>query len=839
MKINLRSSAYVNGPLRGQTGYQIGFYEIGALRQAINDSGEDFYRVGAVKLPETQWEFNEIQNLINHPSIQYALIDKNKVVFVQIGNNQEWLGIFKELGYEVWGGAKTAKRLKSFHRPTLLNADFTEDECNILLIADPDDFSPYDFGIGNKDSEWTMKDIERLLDGGFVISHRLIEKAVRNIPSYLPSETKDKNEYFYNPVVRQSLIEDLLHTKAFNTRIIYDAGLLKGNAFVSKHLPEGVDVISWAGNLKPEVRYHKGIRFLAEPQTAKSRVHTDDQTMANFPMLFSRDDMESWLKEEYEKVFNSAIKDEALMNWKTIYQRSWRDKVNPEDEESQARMNYIGYQWRALGMKVTDSPWLFETLTIGAAKPLEDKIPIACAVYEQIVSESMVRMAGFTDFYVERGSIRRLNQLQVHVANDLDWIEMYASHGGCDQDDFFKLFYRTMVGGELDGQKVVIAMRSPNGFGEYTIFNYTEGDWYPKWKKADGTEEEFLPVPGRGWPQRLSEAIADGTVSYQGLPSQKIKKDNTPSEEYTREHVLSDLKASMASGTVGKFVNATMLWSSVFQKHRSVQVCSLEDAIDGYVQTNIVEDRECIDEDADIMVREVIDSGLPVDRAMWDAVNRNFARYLKQGEWVEKCEGPITNLNTLCRQYFVDFVKRVREYSQKEIKVIPLVEKLGFRMHHWARHDLNKFRQLIMNTNSQMTNEQGGHIDRQGWDFIYQTIQDKIVSFGLETDRHDYVLGLYYISLIHPTSTGKVTDQIVMNRYVFPYLREALEFYGIGKRLDVIPDSDGKLQFRQSRVRTWQGIDPETNEVLEEFHDPVLYQKYMLQRSPIVHSTAS
>lgn len=832
MQVQLRASGHVNGPLRSVNDYQFGFYDIGCLRQALEYSGEEYFRVGAVKLPETKWEFEEIKNIINHPSIQYALVDKEKVVFVQVGNNTEWLSIFTDMGYSVKGGGKTAKRLKSFHRPTLLNANFALNECCIQLVQ-ADDFSRYVFG-----EDYTGEEVERLLDGGMIISDRLIRKAVKNIPNYTAEETSDPNEYFYNPRVRNELINGLLHTKAFNARFITPDGMLKGNAFVSSRLPKNIDVVSWVGNLKTEITYSKGMRFLAEPQTAKSRVHTDDQTLANFPMLFTKDDMESWLKEEYEKLFNSAINDQALMNWKNVYQRSWRDKVNPEDEESQARMNYVGYRWRAMGMKVTDSPWLFETLTIGSAKPLEEKIPIACAVYEQIISESMARMAGF-DFEVEEGHIRRLNDLEVHVVNDQDWIEMYASHGGCDQDDFFKLFYRTMVGGERDGQKVVVAMRSPNGFGEYTIFKYTEGDWYPSWKLADGTEKSFLPVSGRGWPKRLSEAIADGEVNYAGLPSQINPPLKRISEVYTREDVIRDLEACMASGTVGKFVNATMLWSSVFQKHRPVQACSLEDAIDGYVQTNVVQDREAIDQDADIMVREVIASGLPVDRSMWDAVNRNFGRYLKPGEWVEKYEGTITHLNTLCRKYFDDFTVRVRAYSQANIKPLPLVETLGYRMSWTARYDLKKFRQLIMNTNSQMTNDQGGHIDRQGWDFIYQTIVDKINSYELENDRHDYVLGLYLVSMTDPTSTGKVTDQIVMNRLVFHYLERALQFYGIGKSLDIMQDADGSLEFRQNLVTKWQYRDPETKVVTDEFDDAVLYQKFMMQRSPIVHSTAS
>jgi len=526
------------------------------------------------------------------------------------------------------------------------------------------------------------------------------------------------------------------------------------------------------------------------------------------------------------------------MNWKNIYQRSWRDRVDPEDEESQARMNYVGYRWRAMGMKVTDSPWLFETLAIGSAKPMEEKIPIACAVYEQIISESMARMAGFF-IVVEPGHIRRLNDLEVHVVNDLDWIEMYESHGGCDQDDFFKLFYRTIEGGERDGQKVVIAMRSPNGFGEYSIFKYTEGDWYPVWKLADASERSFLPVSGRGWPKRLSQAIIDGDVCYSGLPSQNNPNKKSLSDAYTKQDVINDLEASISTGSVGKFVNATMLWASVFQRHRQVQVCSLEDAIDGYVQTNVVEDRHAIDSDANEMVYQIIASGIPVDRSIWDATNRNFKSYLKPGQWVEKYEGTITQMNFLCRKYFNDFVARIRAHSQTNIKPLPMVKSLGYRMHFIARYDLKKFRQLIMNTNSQMTNDQGGRIDRQGWDMIYQTIVDKIDSFETDNDRYDYVLGLYLVTMTDPTSTNKITDQIVMNRLVFSYLKRALIFYGISKSLDIIQEDNGALKFRQNLVTKWQYSDPETGMVTNEFDDPAEYQRFMMQRSPIVHTTAS
>ena len=823
----MRAIGYANGPLRSVNEYQYGFYEIGAMRQALEFSGEDFFRVGAIPLPTNEYEFTQVQEIINHPSIQYALVDKNKIVITQVGDNAEWLSVFTDMGFKVKGGGKTAKRLKAFHRPTLINAHFNLGDL-FVQYADSDDFSRYEFL-----SDFTEEEVDRLLDGGFIVHPRVIQAGVDNLPSFEASSTNDPNEYYYNPHMRQLAINELLNTPGFNARLIGPDGYLKGNCFKSDKLPEGVDVLSWHGNLKSEIVYENGWRFQAEPQGAKSRVHTDDQTMVNMPQLFTKSEMEYWLSEEYEKMFQEALADKLLSNWKNIYQRTWKDKVNPEDEEAQARMQYVGYRWRAMGMKVTDSPWLFETLAVSHAKPLRTRIPVPCAVYEQIISESLARMAGY-DIEVEQGTIQRLKPLQVHVVNDLDWIEMYASHGGCDQDDFFKLFYREFTDGEQAGEKVIIAVRSPNGIGEYSIFKYVENAWHPHWLTSTGEKITFPKISGRGWVQRLSEALAEENVTYVGLPSQVNPPPKRTSEVYTREDVFTDIRTSMTTGSVGKFVNASMLYSSVIANHRSVQMCSLEDAIDGFIQTAISADREAIDEDATQMVREVIESGLPVDRALWDS--RRFDNYLNKGEWVEKYEGVITQLNELCKKYYNEYAKRVQLWSQENARPSEFIDRIGYRMSFHALPILRKFRMEIYNVNSQMTNEHGGHVDRSGWDNLYQGIVDKINSYERDTDRHDLVLGLYSASLKHKTSSGKITDQLVMNRLVFPYLGRALQFYGIATRIAIASNSDGSTSINQIRTTNWEIVDDAGT--IHNFDDPLEYQRYCGRLSTVTFSAS-
>jgi hypothetical protein len=184
----MRAIGYTNGPLRSVNNYQYGFYEIGAMRQALAHSGEDFFRIGALPLPTNEHEFNQIQKIISHPSIQYALVDKTKIVVTQIGNNIEWLSAFTNMGFRVKGGGKTAKRLKAFHRPTLINATFGLGDIFVQYV-NSSDYSRYEFL-----SDFTEDEVDRLLDGGFIIHPRLIKVGVDNLPAFEAGFTNDPNE---------------------------------------------------------------------------------------------------------------------------------------------------------------------------------------------------------------------------------------------------------------------------------------------------------------------------------------------------------------------------------------------------------------------------------------------------------------------------------------------------------------------------------------------------------------------------------------------------------------------------------------------------------------------
>ena len=272
----VRIQATSGQPLRSGEGYQVGFYDAGVMREIIDyiasTTGEQAsYQVYTLPIPDPR-ESEQLQicnDFINAPDVFYSLVDKDKIVVVKVSHPTGWLTYANDLGYEILAGDKTNKRLKSFHRPTLLNASF--DHLNVTYV-EPDSLSRYHY-TGDIDNDemavvsWLSSPeiVARLLDGGFVISSRIVQEAVKNIPSYPPDDTSSDNSYYYDARSRETCVQDLLNETIFNTRIIFEDGFLKGNA-IKVDLPEGIDILTCRENVKKEIKYHRGFRFLAEPQ---------------------------------------------------------------------------------------------------------------------------------------------------------------------------------------------------------------------------------------------------------------------------------------------------------------------------------------------------------------------------------------------------------------------------------------------------------------------------------------------------------------------------------------------------------------------------------------------
>jgi hypothetical protein len=438
-------------------------------------------------------------------------------------------------------------------------------------------------------------------------------------------------------------------------------------------------------------------------------------------------------------------------------------------------------------------------------------------------------MAG-EEIIVERGTIRRSHTLQCHVLNDIDWLECYESHGGHDQDDFFKIFYRELRGTQKNGKKVIIA-RSPNGYGEYSIFDYVEGEWSPAWYDSNGEEHRFPVVSGDNWPKRLSEAIRDGDVVYSGLPSHHKPKKHYEGP-YTKDHFLDDVKIAMQGGSIGKYVNAYMIWSGVFQKHRPIHLCSLEDAVDICINPKDIEDVKLIDKESNKMIREVIESDSPVDQFLWFSRKGNLM--LKPGESVKTVETHLTALHRYGKYYYDQYCKRIEAWAQKNARPSDQIIRIGNRLRNeYALRAIKHFRQEIYIANRNNRTESEPTLQRKAWNNLYSMIEQSIHMFKRVEDQHDYVIALWSISLTNESKFGGIySDQIVFNSTVFPYLIKALQFYGFLSESKYVVDPKTKQIYpKQYRRKQWQILNPETNEIAS-YNDPYSFQLAHIRFAP-------
>jgi hypothetical protein len=832
----LRMHSQLKAPLLSGEGFQVGFYDIGIARKLFSN-GNFKYSQYTLPIPTNEEQFSLLVDYINKPNVEYAIVDKDKIVFFVIPGSQGWLSEFSNLGYTVKAGEKTNKRLKSFHRATLLSCDFSEDEINIVTVDDTY-YSRHDF-MTDPDVPDYLRDpsiFSRLLDGGFVISSRMINKAIDNLP-IADDFINNDNEYYFDPNIRNKLIEFLRNSPVFNARIVFKDGFLKGNAFKCD-LPEGIDIITSVANIKSEITFDKGFSFIAEPQGAKSKVSTDEQTMVNLPMMFPEKDLKFWLNEEFNILYNNAINDKLInANWNSFFGKIWSESQDIEDYESLLKQSYYALLYKHSGGKMTDSPWLFKTTAISKASQYRKKnnnnirysFPIPCSVYEQVISESLARMAG-EEIIVERGTIRRSHTLQCHVLNDIDWLECYDSHGGHDQDDFFKIFYRELQGTKKNGKKVII-VRSPNGYGEYSIFDYVEGEWNPSWFDSNGDQHRFPIISGDNWPKRLSEAIRDKDVIYSGLPSQTKPKKQYQGL-YSKDNFLDDVKIAMQGGSIGKYVNAYMIWSSVFQKHRPVHLCSLEDAVDICINPKDPDDVKLIDKESDKMIREVIESNLPIDQSLWYSRRGNLM--LKPGESVKTHNTHLTALHRFGKHFYDQYCKRIESWAQNDARPSDTVLKLGNRLRNdYALRAIKHFRQEIYIANRNNRTESEPTLQRKAWNDLYSKIEHSVSLFKRPEDRHDYLLALWTVSLTNESKFGGVySDQIVFNSTIFPYLMKALQFYGILSESNYVVDPNSKqVILKHYRCKHWQVVDPVTNELVS-YNDPLSFQLAHIQYSP-------
>ena len=262
-------------------------------------------------------------------------------------------------------------------------------------------------------------------------------------------------------------------------------------------------------------------------------------------------------------------------------------------------------------------------------------------------------------------------------------------------------------------------------------------------------------------------------------------------------------------------------------------ISNMEKAIDKCINPDYIEDALAIDAEARAIVREIIDSKQPIDSEFWS--RRGFSRYLKDGETVDLFEGKMSHMNTLCSEKYRDYCSRIREWSQANAGPPQIIHDLGKRLYFHALPIVRNFRSTIYTVNTSEATQATGTIVRNSWEELYSDIVNIIKSFDREEDKHDFIIAMYSVSLKVPTSSGKITDQIVMNRFVYPYLEAALQFYGIANTIVFSPNQDGDVDIFSVENKEWRYPNPNGDIVI--YNDPIEFQNAHRIDSTVVFTT--
>lgn len=818
---------------------QIGGMMVFIISWIARTFGDGTYAVAGIPLPRNEKERQFVASVAERSTTQYAYKDESKIVLVRIGGLEGWLSFAESSKLFIWAMGKMVKRLKSLNRPTLLGGVF--DDLNIMVVGDRD-FIPggkpgqekFDQGIQDyteglpADLRLTPGELaERPLDGWIVISQELLDMLVT------------QSRFHQNALRRLLQQKKVIRTKVFNIRIVTPGGFIKGNAVVGQNMPEGVHVmVAGSTGIKDEIVSEGKIFVIAEPQPPKKAIRTNTQTEANNAhWLFPLDQKKEWIDDLLAKWRDDIAEGRVLQTFSDIESVRWRviKESGNVPEGINAGTGYSVIDLVKHGGDYRKSPFILERVAGAATDNLIDleegnlRFPVPCAINEQVISESAANMAGYF-IRVEQGTIRRIPAIGVHVISDSDYLSFYDDQGGCDHDDFFDLYYRT-----VSGVKVVIVIRSPNEIGGYTIFNYVEGDPYPTWKKADGTEVEFPAVDITKAPKPISEGLRDGSLVYTGLPSDKAPKviNTTPPSLYALDDFLAELE-TINEDKVGKYINPTMLYSLVFGRSRSTYPCSQEKAIDTFVQPGgpAQDDRAFLTAVGDQIVAEVLESGLGIDAFFWNT--RNFGSSLPDDVQPTLIEGHFTKSLAILDEAIKDFKTWVNMFAQKHADVQdPVIHHLGgFHAsqikgkrstyesylndnYQDAVDMVNKVRKIIRRYNAAgaraksemeatgqpIKKARKGNIPQSAWPKILKPVMDHYETLTTERERHDFSMALISAAYKITTFEGNVKDNMVFNntkdketgeqKGPWPYIMDALKFYGIlAHDLDIDDDED-------------------------------------------------
>lgn len=447
---------------------------------------------------------------------------------------------------------------------------------------------------------------EKVFDGSGLVSRRMLHKMA--LSQAMPPEK------------RKQLLWELSHARRVEYTILTPGGQDKGHAIVSEDLRDdnghSVDFLlpkdtkrdtqDWSGQTVV------GFNFVHH----QDRMRLDDQSLINHRDFFYPDYLIDRVQDQGESFLND------------IERGDYRgmQRVDPAAPVPTV-MSWPLREFLASGGDVRWSRSLLRSYLNQHIKGVlhtdnrgreRMRLPIEGARY-YIKPAIIGRRAGLDNLEVPRGHIQIDPTTATAWVNEEDWVEMADSPpdfhddgrgagiadilGGADNDDALWLYPFSDL--DADGERVILAWRSPNAPGEYVTLKPTAASHTITWERADG---EII-----SYPEMYGSQLATRIDHRPRLTASQIDPTTGggmgEGEPYSQQAMdLAVERATQNAGTLGRFVNMLMVYEAI---DRPVTLpAPLEDVIDAMNKTG--EDLSPINAWIEVRADELRQEGIAV-----------------------------------------------------------------------------------------------------------------------------------------------------------------------------------------------------------------------------------
>ncbi|MCA9944953.1 MAG: hypothetical protein KC449_15820 [Anaerolineales bacterium] len=472
------------------------------------------------------------------------------------------------------GGFVLSKRISRLMRPHFVSGFFSPEDVRIAYMAQ----SPAE---------------AKVWDGAGLISRRMLKKMM------LSEEL--------SPAKRERLETELRHAKRVEFTVMTPKGQDKGHAMVADDLRDEngrpVDFLL-PQDTKKEVQLENGRTFVGLSFVhGHNDMRLDIQSLINLHPFFQEEQLLDWLKDEGNLFVQAVETGQVAEAMGRIDRHTTLDEV-----QAWPLREYFASGGHPMWFRSHVKSLLNQHLKRLNHSTLEKmRLPIPGGRH-YVMPAAVGKRAGIKGLEVPRGHIYIDGKRGTAWVNDDDWLALPDSSkgegiagilGGADNDDALWLHPFT----DHDGERKVLAWRSPNQVGEYVVLQPTDGSQALSWTtgRDEAGEREtasterlnevkqaevavYPPADSRKLPPRVDFV----ETQYLGLVDPDSAGNLGAGEVYSVDVMETAVAQAIANqGALGMYCNSLMLNKALYGRLPANPPAPLEDIIDSAVKTGV------------------------------------------------------------------------------------------------------------------------------------------------------------------------------------------------------------------------------------------------------------